>query len=259
MKRDCTRRDVVTFRWGLGRSCADGHEKVRICGATYNIPPVLGHGNGEDFIPTSDCSHLLTSFDLPIWKRPLPGSKRSKFRMIVDLFCAIFKTIWSGVKAAVHEAKDWIKNIAQSPPSGHTIVNGELNVSLFEHRVKRCECLENYVSSDTYHHYKLEVEGLEPTTVTFASPASSLMDNSTQYYLCRPWDRRTQNVFQIFLELIEYIFKDEWKEIWSNNSESEGSMLEDEVDNPESRLREEMEMKRKEVLRFFTCPGWAWG
>lgn len=154
----------------------------------------------------------------------LGDSTDSIFWMIVDLFCAIFQTMWSGVKAAVTTAKDWIKNIMKSPPPGHALVNGELNLSLFEHRVECCEPLEKSTSGDTYHHYKLEVDGLVPTTVTFASPASGLVNNPRQYYLCRAWNRHTQNVFHIFLELIEYIFKETWLEIWNkNDNESEDS------------------------------------
>lgn len=154
----------------------------------------------------------------------LGDSTDSTFWMIVDLFCAIFQTTWSAVKAAVSAAKDWIKNIMKSLPPGHALVNGELNLSMFKHQVKRCEPLENSTSSDIYHHYKLEIDGLAPTTVTFTSPTPGLMHNPTQYYLCRTWDRHTKNVFQIFLEFIEYILKEAWHDIWSSNdSESECS------------------------------------
>lgn len=147
----------------------------------------------------------------------LDDSSDSIFWMIVDLFCAIFQTTWSGVKAIVGKVKDCIKNVTKSPPPGHALVNGELNVSLFEHQVRSCDRLENSTSNDIHHHYKLEVDGLVDTTVTFASHVSDLMKNPKQYYLCRTWNRHTQNVFHIFLDLIEYIMKDAWKEIWSSN------------------------------------------
>ncbi|KAG8215008.1 hypothetical protein J3R82DRAFT_8414 [Butyriboletus roseoflavus] len=204
----------------------------------------------------------------------LDDSTDSIFWMIMDLFCAIFQTVWSGVKAALSEATVWIKNIMKSPPPGHALVNGELNVSLFEHRVRCCERLGNPTSNDTYHHYKLEVDGLVPTMVTFASHASDLMNNPTQYYLCRAWNRHTQKVFHIFLELVEYVLKDTWKEFWSSDGDSEPeswkrkwrlnhmewitdcpkAITKDEAENdPESKLREDMQMKRKEVFRFFKC------
>lgn len=154
----------------------------------------------------------------------IDDSSDSVFHMIVNLFCAIFGTVWSGIRAAASEALAWIRNIMKSPPPGHALVNGELNVSLLEHRVRCCERLENSTSSDTYHHYKLEADGLVPTTVTLASHAPSLMSRPAQYYLCRTWNRHTQNVFQILRELIEYILQDTWKEFWNtSDNESECS------------------------------------
>lgn len=180
------------------------------CGRTSSVNSFLASSPECFMVPNLPDPHLDDSTDSIFW-------------MIVDLFCAIFQTVWSGVKAALSEAKAWIKHIMKSPPPGHALVNGELNVSLFEHRVKRCERLENPTSSETYHHYKLEVEGLTPTTVTFTSHVPGLMNNPKQYYLCRAWNRHTQNVFHIFLELVEYVLKDAWNDIWSShdNSESE--------------------------------------
>lgn len=178
------------------------------CGRSTSINSFLAY-DPECFIePNLSCPNFDDSTD-------------SKFWTIVHLFCAIFGTVWSGVKAAVSEAVDWIKNIVRSTPPGHTLVNGELNLSLFEHQVKRCERLENSKPGNPHHHYKLEVDGLVPTLVTCASHAPSLMNNPTQYYLCRVWDRHTHNVFQILLEFIQYILKDTWKDIWSNNSDSD--------------------------------------
>ena len=54
-----------------------------------------------------------------------------------------------------------------------------------------------------------------------ASHVSSLMNNPIQYYLCRLWNRHAHNAFRILLEFIEYIFKDTWGEIWSNDSDSD--------------------------------------
>lgn len=162
-------------------------------------------------------------FMVPNLPEPMiDDSSDSVFHMIVNLFCAIFGTVWSGIKAAVHEAMTWIRNIMKSPPPGHTLVNGELNLSLFEHPVRCCERLESSMLGDTYHHYKLEADGLVPTTITLASHAAGLMSHPTQYYLCRAWNRHTQNVFEILLGLIEYVLQDTWKEFWdAGDNESE--------------------------------------
>lgn len=139
----------------------------------------------------------------------------STFKMIVDLLGAILGTMWSGVKAAVSEVLDWIKNVMKSSPPGHTLINGKLNVSLFEHQVKCCERVESSSSEDPYCHYKLEIDGLKPTHVVLKSRALSLENKPTSYYVCRVWNQHTHKVFHILLELIEYIFKDTLKEVWT--------------------------------------------
>ena len=151
-------------------------------------------------------------------ERSLP---HSIFRTIGNVLRMMFGTAWSGIKAVVSEAVDFIRQIMRSTPPGHTLVNGELNISLFEHQVRHCERLENSTLGHPYYHYKLEVHGLVPTMVTCTSQVSSLMNNPTQYYLCRVWNRHTHNVFQILLEFIEYILRDTWKEMWSNDSDSD--------------------------------------
>lgn len=194
-------------------------------------------------------------------KLPLPSiddSTESIFRTIGNVLRMIFGTAWSGIKAVVSEALDFIRQIMRSAPPGHTLVNGELNLSLFEHQVKHCERLGNSSPGDPYYHYKLEVHGLEPTMVTCASQVSSLVNNPTQHYLCRVWNRHTHNVFQILLEFIEYILMDAWKEVWSNDSDSDSGRCSpaviDEADHPEWKLRDEMQLKRKQVLEFFKHP-----
>ncbi|KAF8556430.1 hypothetical protein OG21DRAFT_1506533 [Imleria badia] len=172
----------------------------------------------------------------------------STFSTTRNLFSAIFGTVWTGFKGAVSQ----IKHIMKSTPPSHCLVNGELTLSLFEHQVRRCERLKSSIPGDPYYHYKLKVDGLTPTTVTLASQASSLMDRPTQYYLCRVWDRHTRNVFQIFLELIEYLLKDSWKGIFRSNDRE--VVVDDEAVDPESKLREEMQMKRMQVLEFFKYP-----
>lgn len=113
-------------------------------------------------------------------------------------------------------AKCWVKNILRSPPPGHILVNGELNLSLFEHQVKHCEPVESYSSEDTHFHYGLEAEGLKPTNMTLESRSLSLENNPTEYYLFRVWNQHTNNMFRILVEFMKYIFKDSWRELWSN-------------------------------------------
>ena len=166
----------------------------------------------NSFIARSPECFVVPNLPEPI----IDDSSESIFHMIVDLFCAIFGTVWSGVHAAANQAMVWIRRIMESPPCGHTLVNGELNLSLFEHRVRCCEPLESSEAGDRYFHYKLEADSLVDTTVTFASEARGLMNPQTEYYLCRVWNRHTQNVFEVFLELIEYILQDTWKDIWGS-------------------------------------------
>lgn len=180
------------------------------CGRSSSLNSFLARG--------PDC-FLVPNLPEPI----IEDSTESVFHMIVNLLCAVFGTVWSGIKAAALQATTWIMDTLKSPPPGHTLVNGELNVSLFEHRVRCCEHLASPSSTDPYHHYKLEADGLVPTNITLASHASSLMHHPTQYYLCRTWDRYTMNMFQILLELIEYVLRDTWNEFWHSTSDNESA------------------------------------
>jgi len=170
--------------------------------------------------------------------------------------------MWSGVKAVVGEVMDWIMNVMKSLPPGYTLVNGELNVPLLEHQVKGCDYVENTRRNDAYHHYRLNVDGLHPITVALASPDSGLMDNPKHYYLCRVWNRTAHNVLNILLELLKYVLQDALNDLWSEltDDEVESSNKEngagtlfgpDEQDSPEAKLRQEILMKRREVMRFF--------
>ncbi|KAG9309509.1 hypothetical protein JVU11DRAFT_10482 [Chiua virens] len=230
------------------------------CGRSSSVNSFLAHSAG-----------CYVEYNLP--HPDIPDSTESTFWMIANLFSAIFSTAWSGIKAIVIKLKDLITDIVKSPPPGHALVNGELNLSVFEHQVKCCERLESSVPGDTSHHYKLEVRGLEPMTVSFASHVSNLPNNPKQYYLCRPRHRHTQNVFEILLEFIGYILKDTWSAMWDDDKSDSWSecdsrkcsrwyhrtdanwrVAKDEDDYPQSKLREEMQLKRKEVLRFFEYP-----
>ncbi|KAG6375725.1 hypothetical protein JVT61DRAFT_2570 [Boletus reticuloceps] len=64
------------------------------------------------------------------------------FRVILDIFRAIFGTFTSGFLAAIREVNGRIIHTIKSTPPGHTITNGELNLPLFEHQVDTCERLE---------------------------------------------------------------------------------------------------------------------
>lgn len=174
------------------------------CGRSSSVNSCLAY-NPECFI---EPNFPDPSFD---------DSTDSTFWMIVNLFRAILGTAWSGVKAAVSAINDWCKDIMKSTPPGHSLVNGELNVSLFEHRVRCTERPEHPTAGDPNRYYKLEADHLVPTIVTLASHSSGLTNNPTQYYLCRIWDRHTHNVFQILIDLIGYLLKDKWQKVWSNN------------------------------------------
>ncbi|KAF8142081.1 hypothetical protein EV363DRAFT_1150758 [Boletus edulis] len=187
------------------------------------------------------------------------------FRTILDIFRAIFGTLTSGFLAAIREVNKRILHTIKSTSPGHTIINGELNLPLFEHRVNSCERLES-PPGDSYFHYKLEVDGLKHTHVTLRSHMPSLIKDTKQYYLCRVWSRHTRNVFQILIELIEYVLKEKWSKFWDrfgDNTDSESAppdswtIIGDQDDKPDEsdlKLLEEMQTKRRQVLEFFKHP-----
>lgn len=170
------------------------------CGRSSSVNSFLAH-EPECFV-----EHPLSFPDIP-------DSTESTFHMIINIFSTIFGTMWTGFKAAVSEIMASIRNVMKAAAPGHSLINGELSISLFEHKVKRCERVESCTPEDTHHYYNLEVEGLEHTKVSLPWHTSSLTDRPSQYRLCRVWNRHTHNVFQILVEFIEYILKDTFNEI----------------------------------------------
>ena len=155
-------------------------------------------------------------FELPDLPKLIIKSSGSILRAFLEAFRALCAGVWMGVTHLIRRLTIWIKKIFESPLPGHALVNGELSLPLFEHRVRCCEPVERSEAGDRYFHYKLEAEGLKDTRVTFASKISNLETHPKQYYVCRLWSRNSKNTLEILLGIL----KDKFRDIF-NRPESE--------------------------------------
>ncbi|KAF9229522.1 hypothetical protein BS17DRAFT_763094 [Gyrodon lividus] len=93
---------------------------------------------------------------------------------------------------------DVVKKMVLTPPLGHSLVNGELNITLFEYRVTRFKYKGEIANAV---HYTLKVEGLAPVNICL--PLDFSRYQSEEFYLCRAWDRRVQRIIEIFFRMVK--------------------------------------------------------
>ena len=90
-------------------------------------------------------------------------------------------------------AVDFFKKFIQAdPPLGHSLINGAITVSVFEHKVT-IDVIDHVTL-----HYKATAKGLTPTKFTTLE-ALKLEKGGPVYYLVRVYDRHVRRAIEIFV------------------------------------------------------------
>ncbi|KAH7915572.1 heterokaryon incompatibility protein-domain-containing protein [Hygrophoropsis aurantiaca] len=88
-------------------------------------------------------------------------------------------------------AFDRFKKLFKDPPPGHSLVNGEMMMSLFEYRATKIEFIEQ---QDSIRRYTITAKGLQPFDI-FTHQELDMKDPS-RFYVARVWDRTVGRVIQ---------------------------------------------------------------